>query len=441
MIGSICGHHALFRAQLDIYETSIPPQCQQFAEKILYYVKPGSLFSLVHKNDEKNCTAMFTSFFQQFQESCQPSNSDILWLHQFERIDCVGVKKLLHPTTRNHYYEPKVFFEFSLPSTATRDKQSQLLSYINNCDRDLVHDSHWPVCLGIIVNLHAQGFTFSLEGFYTVLDSDNKLKNARVTIFQGQWNTENISRLTFTIQRFVSIDQLEFELPMNLDKSLYVGNVIFTKTDNGNTTVMKVFDGRYREFPLKRNYQSSLQFIPNCKIYFQSDHLTIISYPFIEGTHYPKNSYQIISLLNSLINFHSQNYVLSDIRASNIVFGKDSSSFIDMDFCGKVDEIFYPESFRLEINDGKRHPDVQPGSKARQEHDCFSLGKMLELFHLADDSMQSLWSSILNEILNNNLQGALTLLSSHPPFEFESKAEDELSLMKFRGTGVTPQKK
>lgn len=52
--------------------------------------------------------------------------------------------------------------------------------------------------------------------------------------------------LLFTIQRFLSVN---LRLPTNLDKSLHVGNV-FVTTMNNIKTVLKVFDGRYREFLL-----------------------------------------------------------------------------------------------------------------------------------------------------------------------------------------------
>lgn len=128
-----------------------------------------------------------------------------------------------------------------------------------------------------------------------------------------------------------------------------------------------------------------------------------------------------MSLLKELINFHKHNYVLADIRASNIVFGKDTDwfgEFLDLDFCGKVGDVYYPETFRLEISDGRRAPEVQPGSEAKQEHDCFSLAKTLKLFELKDQTMKSGWDKVLNEILNNKLGNALQLLDSMAPFEF-----------------------
>jgi serine/threonine protein kinase len=101
----------------------------------------------------------------------------------------------------------------------------------------------------------------------------------------------------------------------------------------------------------------------------------MISYPFIEGGHSPSNSLQIISLLQKLIHFHSENYVLTDIRGSNIVFGKenDDAFFIDFDYCGKVGKIRYPENFDVtNITDEKRHSEVKAGGPVQRRHDCFS---------------------------------------------------------------------
>jgi hypothetical protein len=273
------------------------------------------------------------------------------------------------------------------------------------------------------------------------LDDDGKCKNARVSLFKGVWDVANVSRLAATIQNFISIDQSQFELPMHLEKSYHLGNVLFLEINNIKT-VFKVFDGRYRHSPLKRNYERSIQFIPGCNVFFQQDELTIISYPFIEGDHYPANSLQIITLLSKLIKFHSENYVLSDIRASNIVFGKDSDSFfIDMDYCGLVGQVLYPETFRLEISDGKRHTAVLPGAKAMKEHDSFSLAATLKIFELKDKSVQGFWGEVLSAIQNNHLSDALRSLQMHESFEFKPITEEELFTMKFHGTGISPHKK
>jgi hypothetical protein len=284
-----------------------------------------------------------------------------------------------------------------------------------------VHKSHWPVCLGIVVNLWSETRTFSLHGFYPIVDDDDECKNARVDIFTGLWDVDNISRLLFTIQRFLAVDQSSF-VPPSLDKSLFVGNVLMT-TVNHVKTVMKVFDGRFRISPLKRDCQPSLLFIANCNFFFQKENLTIISYPFIEGGHSPSNSLQIMSLLQKLIHFHSENYVLTDIRGSNIVFGNGNNDafFIDFDYCGKEGTIRYPENFNVtNISDGKRHSEVKTGVLMQRRHDCFSLAETLKLYTLKDKSHLSHWNKVLNEILVGTLNDAWEVLRANSVFEFIS---------------------
>jgi hypothetical protein len=143
--GSICGHESLFGAQLNIYSQDIPKSIQLFAAKIFQHVRLRSLLTFREENVEKHLTAMFAAILQQLQEAHQLEGSEVLWLHQYDDIDCLGFKKLVNPTTKKEYYEPKVYFVFSLLPSAT----CELLAYINNCDIDLVHKSHWPVCLGL----------------------------------------------------------------------------------------------------------------------------------------------------------------------------------------------------------------------------------------------------------------------------------------------------
>jgi hypothetical protein len=100
------------------------------------------------------------------------------------------------------------------------------------------------------------------------------------------------------------MDRSKFELPVISDISL------FGKFDNINT-VMKYSMGGL-DFLLETSLQAILQ---NSKLqfFFQQDLLTIISYPFIDGGHYLASSCQRLSLLDYLIVFHAQQYVLATV--------------------------------------------------------------------------------------------------------------------------------
>jgi hypothetical protein len=97
---SISGHESLFDAQLNIYSQDVPKSIRLFAAKIFQRVRPRSLLTFREENVEKHLTTMFAATLQQLQEAHQLEGSEVLWLHQYDDIDCLGFKKLVNLTTK-----------------------------------------------------------------------------------------------------------------------------------------------------------------------------------------------------------------------------------------------------------------------------------------------------------------------------------------------------
>ena len=102
-----------------------------------------------------------------------------------------------------------------------------------------------------------------------------------------------------------------------------------------------------------------------------------LKYQYREGSSIPSKLCQFADILTQLSSLYEQGYVHSDVRASKIVFCKDSDKafLLDLDLVGKEDEN-YPDGFNHCT--GERHTGAQAGHPRRKEHDCHSLGLIMQ---------------------------------------------------------------
>jgi serine/threonine protein kinase len=66
--------------------------------------------------------------------------------------------------------------------------------------------------------------------------------------------------------------------------------------------------------------------------------ILILEIPFYEGRHFAKTASELLSVVDRLIELHSEGYVHGDIRPFNIVFNGMESRLIDLDLGGKLSE-------------------------------------------------------------------------------------------------------
>ena len=209
----------------------------------------------------------------------------------------------------------------------------------------------------------------------------------------------------------------------------YGPNVCIRK-DEGQLVVYKSFDYRYDkpkvEADQRRSHILNLENIPGCKVFLEDKDLCVIKYPFLPGKyHHASKVYQIVQVLVQLkggicFNFrnlvfylylskglHDENICFGDVRASNIVFGKNKSCFIDFDFAGECGKRVYPDGFVKKIDDGKRHKHARGGEPLQKLHDCFAFAAVMKL-HDCDNNDK--WDKAIKHLEEQDVDECLKLL-------------------------------
>jgi serine/threonine protein kinase len=70
----------------------------------------------------------------------------------------------------------------------------------------------------------------------------------------------------------------------------------------------------------------------------------IISVPYIEGSHCPTNTNQLVCIAKQIRDMHSNKWKHADLRLCNMVFNGDEGHLIDFDFSGQG-AVRYPKGF------------------------------------------------------------------------------------------------
>ena len=416
---------------LDIHcEVEIDGWEDRFAQEVVSLVQSDAhqkFGVFTEKVLEPTCTSVFSSLLQEY---CP--DPGILWCHQFMERDVCGLARCLDEFG-NVGYELRVIWEFSTRENS-KDKEHQLFAYVNNFN-EFARTSQWFISLGVIVIL---GTSFRLQGFYPVR-IDKSYKLAVVNIYEGLWNTADVAKLMHAIQKFMVRPSTDFLRPMNLDSSLFNRNIIVVNADEVKS-VYKVFDGRFRIGRMFRKHDAYLIFMERTVILLDVElrrgkKLVVISYPYIEGTHYPADSNQIIEIIDQLQVIHNKNYVHGDIRLSNLIFSSKGSKIIDFDFCDMSGTAVYPPTFETNINDGKRHVEVGGNKLITFAHDHFALSEALRLLEVSSADSDA-WTTILGLICEGDLSAACEELRKYKiEFQYKLVAAGEF------GTGITPEKR
>ena len=102
-----------------------------------------------------------------------------------------------------------------------------------------------------------------------------------------------------------------------------------------------------------------------------------LRYRYREGDHRVKSIAQVILILRQLNKVHAAGFVHSDIRHKNIVSSCDGRHawLIDFDLAAKEGSP-YPATYNSFLDE--RHQLAYPGQPRKKEHDCHSLGVILD---------------------------------------------------------------
>jgi hypothetical protein len=103
---------------------------------------------------------------------------------------------------------------------------------------------------------------------------------------------------------------------------------------------------------------------------------------------------------------------------------------IDWDLSGSASLTLYPIGFNLDIGyDGKRHPEAVAGKKIALSHDVFAVMHLLQLFQLADPTLQETYQGIISSYSSARFTDDLAALSDKLKIVVANQPADALSIV------------
>ncbi len=119
--------------------------------------------------------------------------------------------------------------------------------------------------------------------------------------------------------------------------------------------------------------------------------LQVISVPYKEGSHVATKLTDFIPIIQQLQALHGRGYVHGDIRAFNVVFGREGAGLIDFDLSGKPNTT-YPPGYKMKLLDGDRIGNGEAESRHNKLefwHDWYALGKMIFQIHIVEPPLDA----------------------------------------------------
>ena len=158
-----------------------------------------------------------------------------------------------------------------------------------------------------------------------------------------------------------------------------------TRTFRSADKVLKFFDENDRI--VKNNVDIvKLSGLDGSIKYISSDcRFSILTYPFLNGTHVPTSIKQFRGIIRMLDKLHVAGYVHGDIRLCNLVFSDNGLDgyLIDYDLAGKANVDRYPAGYKaFDV----RHECARAGQLMCFSHDRFSIAQIIEQ-HYKDESL------------------------------------------------------
>lgn len=138
--------------------------------------------------------------------------------------------------------------------------------------------------------------------------------------------------------------------------------------------VKKYYDNSFHHIPR----HDAIALLPNSKFLCPHDSTyQVLEYKYLEGTHTFSSREDVVAGIVALNQFHAQDLVHGDVRASNIIVANDSHTvhFIDVDLANKEGER-YPISYNHSMID-ERHEDATANAIMKKIHDRYSLHSIL----------------------------------------------------------------
>jgi len=194
------------------------------------------------------------------------------------------------------------------------------------------------------------------------------------------WKSEEIERAALARVLWAFVKAAKSNLNLRKDFMRIGGN-----TCRDKKWVYKCYDYRGKDVKSDQRRSADLYFeyLSNVEKVVEAENVTLIRYPFIDGSHVASTVGQMVDVLQQLLKMHENGVCHGDVRAFNIVFG-DKSTLIDFDFGGSRKKR-YPEGYQS-IPDGKRHESATAGSRLHASHDLFAFAEVMKLHSCLDNA-------------------------------------------------------
>jgi hypothetical protein len=292
------------------------------------------------------------------------------------------------------------------------------------------------ICVGVVASLSERGpKTVEVYATYQATipsksGSIDEYKLFHVPLLNGIWSASLLSKILngLTWWSFHCNEDLTPDHTALSRNSIRIGDHVY-KTFN--------YTGRTIAKEHQRQSQHTLNHLGNeysPEKVLSSDAMEVIRYKFIDGSHAPTHSNQVLSLLMKFQTLWNQNLVFADFRLSNVVFLSDQKGgvLIDYDMMRVHGEGQYLPGFCEEVPDGVRHPDAYEYATTRTEHDQYALSHtLLKLVKPKNPDHQADWEAACT-FIRDDVALAVQLLTERC-FEIELI---DASVLPSEGTGT-----
>ncbi len=302
-------------------------------------------------------------------------------LHQFPSrirspVDARTIEKMDMAVVSMPAFTPLLCSDLKKENRQVSENETTL--YAVNCARVQLGDPTWPLILGISGTPEA----IALHCFVPVDGSMWRTK-----IFQCTPDS-----VPFLCTLFCAVKQLikkRIVSPQPIEVYQPLKDKVFEVVDPSKPRVLKSKNMLYKlydsEDKSKRRHNNDLLSklsndgcLPRHDLQPLSndERFSILSRPFIEGSHIPNHLSDFVGAVTCLKKVHDLGYIHADVRLSNIIFADGTSHLIDFDLAVlAAAQQTYPCGYRSMFNE--RHRFAKDGCLVKKEHDIYSMQKII----------------------------------------------------------------
>jgi hypothetical protein len=320
--------------------------------------------------------------------------------HEHELYTKSAVDFLFCKKNAANYAEPTLIVEFVTESTTPfHTKLHQLRQEARNAFQ-LFPETSAGCVMGVL--LDPVTFAFEVHVMREV-DDKNSVKFTSVSLIQDgtEQQLSNLLALMCVWCKQLQDAESGKYLPTIPEGARHSKSRYFYEGEQKFVDKEYDYRGVDREEAQRRQHQHSIEYLPGAKYVVDAKDIHVIRYPFIEGSHYARNTAQFKTVFDQLQKIHSDGFVFGDLHLFNIIFhseGDAGATLIDFDYA-RPEGALYIGGFATDIATmGARHRDASSGAPMKKEHDWFSLAAAMALFEPKNESDKDAYAKLVESV-------------------------------------------